>query len=62
MKHQGRASFGSLKGNGFDCPLTQQFPFVCNRCERFASCTRIRYSYDGMAAHNQANQLLRTAK
>lgn len=57
-----RARFGSIEGSALACPMTSKFPYVCNGCDRFSKCTRIRYKYDGMAAHAQAKKLIRSAR
>ena len=34
------------------CPLTSKPPYVCNSCNKKASCKKIKYTYDASSAHN----------
>lgn len=62
IKEDAKARFGSIRGTPLICPITHHFPYVCNGCDRVIRCTKIRFNYDALLAHNLASNLLRTSR
>lgn len=56
----GRSNFNG--GNTLPCSTREKFPYVCNNCIKYLSCTKVRYFYDAYTAEDNYQKRLRESR
>lgn len=56
----GRSNFNG--GSNLTCLTRDKFPYVCNNCIKYPSCTKVRYFYDAYIAEDSYQKRLRETR